>query len=156
MIGPFIHPGVPKTSGNLKFALQWGGLYDTGVGIMPSVIVINLTDQFGVKQTSLVFLPYLVVGSKRYFDPSRPKARGELAVGCNMVSLNDSGVRVMPKRSVMMLVVQFGNKKMGLVFWVTCSNYLEKIAPPPKGQNRLRNGREIGDSVGSKNYQTNR
>jgi hypothetical protein len=61
VIGPFIDPEVPKTNGNLKFALQWGGLHDTGVGIMPSLIVINLTDQFEVKQTSLVFLPCLVV-----------------------------------------------------------------------------------------------
>ena len=116
MIGPFIHLGEPKTNKNLNFALQWGGLYDTGVDSMPSVIFINLTGQFGVKQTSLVFLPCLVVASECYFGPSRPKARGELAVGCNMVSLNASGVRVMPKRSVMMLVVQFGNKKTGLVF----------------------------------------
>ena len=118
MIGPFIDPEVPKTNGNLKFALQWGDLNDTRVGIIPSLIVIYLTDQFGVKQTSFFFLPCLVVAWVCYFHPSRPKAIWELVVGCSMVSLNDTGVRFMSTRSVIILVVQFGNKKTGLVFWV--------------------------------------
>jgi hypothetical protein len=69
VIGPFIDPEVPKTNGNLKFALQWGDLNDTRVGIIPSLIVINLTDQFGVKQTSLVFFALSGGGLGVLFSP---------------------------------------------------------------------------------------
>jgi hypothetical protein len=115
---------------------------------MPSAIGINLTSQFGVKQTSLIFLPCLVVASVCYFDPSEPKARGELAVGCSMVSLNDSGVRVMSKRSVVKIVVRFGNQKTGLVFWVSA---LTEFMPLWVGQKTIfaMEG-SLGNRLGSK------